>query len=306
MGLEADAVDARAASVLRARLADYRELVKPRITRLVVITAGIGFLLAMRQGVAWTWLGLIGSLTGTGLSCMAASVFNQVLERRTDALMPRTARRPLAADRLPVGEAIALGWTLTLLGQGMLCLFGSPLASGLAAFTIVSYVLLYTPLKRVSPKSLYVGAIPGAMPPLIGYAAAAGHLDLPGATLAWAIFAVMAVWQVPHFLAIGFMYRDDYAAADMAMHAVRDPSGRSAARLAIISCVLLIAVGLLPTMLNTVGWLGGMLTTACGVAFLYTAIRWARRSDRPSARQMFFASLAYLPVALLALLLDAR
>jgi protoheme IX farnesyltransferase len=293
---------------VRQRWADYRILVKPRITRMVVITAGLGFLLAVRAGYDWSWVMLVGSLGGTALSCMAASVFNQALEHHTDARMPRTADRPLAAGRLPMGEALALGAALTLAGQGLLCLCGSGLASGLAAFTIATYALIYTPLKRVSPLSLYVGAIPGAMPPLIGYTAVTGTLGLngaaAGAATAWAIFALMVFWQIPHFLAIGYLYRDDYARAELAMHAVRDPSGRSSFRPAILYCLLLLPAGALPTLLGEAGWASLAVTQLAGLAFLTLAIRWALRSGRHSARQLFFASLIYLPLVLAAITLD--
>lgn len=295
-----------AAYTFRDRLRDYNVLTKPRITRMVVITAAIGFALAVRAGFDWTWLMLTGTLAGTALSCMAASVFNQAYEWRTDALMPRTADRPLAAKRLPMGEALALGFALMLAGQAALCMFGTPLASGVAAFTIFSYALIYTPLKRVSPTSLYVGSIPGALPPLIGYAAVTGTLFTFEAAAAWAIFAVMALWQVPHFLAIGYMYRDDYAAADLAMHAVRDPSGRSSMRNAILGCVLLLPAGLAPTLLGFAGWVAFAVALACGLGFLWLAVDWTRKADRPSARRLFFASLVYLPVVLAAIMLDAR
>jgi protoheme IX farnesyltransferase len=237
---------------------------------------------------------------------MAASVFNQAIERRTDALMPRTADRPLAAGRLPVGEAWALGAALMLAGQGVLCLFATHLASGLAAFTILAYALLYTPLKRVSPVSLYLGAIPGAMPPLIGYAAVTGDLFVAEAAAAWVVFAVMFVWQVPHFLAIGYLYRDDYAAAELAMHAVRDPSGRSSFRHAIANSVLLAGAGGAAMGLGTAGVAAGVVVTVGGLAMLGLSLDWARRADRGSARRLFFASLIYLPVVLAALVLDAR
>lgn len=287
------------------RWADYKILVKPRITRMVVITTAIGFALAVQQGHAWTWLMLVGTLAGTALSCMAASVFNQAIEHRTDALMPRTANRPLAAKRLPMAEALALGGAFMLAGQAALCMFGTPLASAVAAFTIFSYALIYTPMKRVSPTSLYVGAVPGALPPVIGWAAVTGNLMLPEAALAWAVFAIMAIWQVPHFLAIGVLYREDYAAADLAMHAVRDPSGRSSYRNAILWCVLLLVTGLVPTWLGHAGWIALGVALLGGLVFLALAVHWALRKDRPSARRFFFASLIYLPVVLGVLVLDA-
>lgn len=293
------------ATTFRDRWADYKILVKPRITRMVVITTAIGFALAVQQGHTWTWLMLVGTLAGTALSCMAASVFNQAYEHRTDALMPRTANRPLAAGRLPMGEALALGGAFMLAGQAALCMFGTPLASAVAAFTIFSYALIYTPMKRVSPSSLYVGAIPGALPPVIGWAAVTGNLWPTEAALAWAVFAIMAIWQVPHFLAIGMLYRDDYAAADLAMHAVRDPSGRSSFRNAILWSALLLVAGLVPTLLGHAGYIAFAVALLGGLGFLALSIRWAIQQTRNSARQFFFASLIYLPVVLLALVVDA-
>ncbi|MEM8738305.1 MAG: heme o synthase [Planctomycetota bacterium] len=293
----------------RDRARDYKVLVKPSITRLVVITAAIGFALGVRSGAGWTWLMLVGTLAGTGLSCMAASVFNQAFEWRTDAMMPRTRQRPLAAGRLPMAEALALGGALMLIGQAALCMFGTPLASGLAAFTILTYALVYTPLKRVSPMSLYVGAIPGALPPLIGYTAVTGSLFTPAAATAWAVFLIMALWQVPHFLAIGYLYKEDYAAADLAMHAVRDPSGKSSLRNAILGGVLLLPAGLLPTLWGDAGWWAFGVSLICGLLFLGLAIRWACAADsarKAWARRVFFASLIYLPVVLTAVMVDAR
>jgi protoheme IX farnesyltransferase len=293
------AVDSPSAYSLGDRFADYRTLVKPRITQLVVVTAAIGYILAARE-FSWTWLGMIGTLAGTALSCMAASVFNQIIERRTDAKMPRTADRPLAAERLPIGEAFALAITLTLAGQGLLCLLGSPLASGLAAFTILSYALIYTPLKTRSAWALYIGAVPGAMPPLIGYAAVDGTLGVE----AWVIFAIMFIWQIPHFLAIGYLYKEDYAKAGMAMHAVTDPTGRSSFWRAIAWCVLLLPIGVLPTLLGFAGGVAAAVAAIAGLWFLWTAIRlWIVR-DRLHARRMFFASLIYLPVVLAVTLMN--
>ena len=296
----------------RRRARDYKMLVKPGIARMVVITTAIGFFLAHRAGhTHWTWGSLAGVLVGTALSCMAASVFNQAWERKTDALMPRTARRPLATGRVPLSEALALGVALTLLGQGLICLTGNPLASGLAAATIVGYVLVYTPLKKKSLAALYLGGIPGAIPPLIGFAAVTGTLAGPGAATAWTLFAIMFVWQLPHFLAIGYLYKDDYAAGGMRMHAVLDPTGRSSYRESIAWCVLLIPLGALPTLLGFAGYIALTVTSAAGLWFLYTAIRWMQLADqpervRPAARTMFFASLIYLPVVLGAIMLDAR
>ena len=310
------AVPAR--SVAAQRLADYKALIKLGIARMVVITTAVGFFLAHRAGYTdWSWGGMIGVLAGTGLSCMAASVLNQVWERHTDALMPRTARRPLARPNnpVPVSEALALAAALTLLGQGLVCLCGTPLASALAGATIVGYVLVYTPLKKRTRAALYLGGIPGAIPPLIGYAAVTGTLLGSAAGAVWILFAIMFVWQLPHFLAIGYLYRDDYAAGGMHMHAVLDPSGRSSYRESIAWCVVLLPLGALPTLLGYSGYVSLTVTLAAGLVFLYTALRWRQRAQdaeatpqdvRGAARRMFFASLIYLPAVLTAIVADAR
>lgn len=308
-------------SAAPSRATDYKALVKPGIARMVIITTAVGFFLAHRAGhTAWGWSGLVGVLAGTGLSCMAASVLNQVWERRTDAKMPRTAHRPLARAHapVPVSEALALAAALTLLGQGLVCLCGTPLASGLAAATILGYVLVYTPLKRRTRAALYLGGIPGAIPPLIGYAAATGTLweanGVGAAGAVWILFAVMFVWQLPHFLAIGYLYLDDYAAGGMCMHAVLDPTGRSSYRESIVWCVLLLPLGALPTLWGYSGNVSLAVTLLAGAGFLFTALRWRRRvldaaapqDIRAAARRMFFASLIYLPAVLTAIVADAR
>lgn len=319
----ADAAAAQTAPTVRSRAADYKMLVKPGIARMVVITTAVGFFLAHRAGYTdWTWGGMVAVLAGTALSCMAASVLNQVWERRTDARMPRTAKRPLAAGRVPVSEALGLAAALTLLGQGLVCLAGSPLASALAAATILGYVLVYTPLKKRTRAALYLGGIPGAIPPLIGYAAVSGTLlgggdeiGNVGAGTVWILFAVMFVWQLPHFLAIGYLYRDDYAAGGMHMHAVLDPTGRTSYLESIAWCVVLLPLGALPTLLGYSGVVSLAVTLVAGAAFLFTALRWRQRAldadatpqdVRTAARRMFFASLIYLPAVLTAIMADAR
>lgn len=314
---------AQAAPTVQSRAADYKKLVKLGIARMVIITTAVGFFLGHRSGYTdWTWATMIAVLAGTGLSCMAASVLNQVWERHTDALMPRTAKRPLATGRVPVSEALALAAALTLLGQGLVCLAGSPLASALAAATIVGYVLVYTPLKKRTRAALYLGGIPGAIPPLIGYAAVSGTLlgggegiGNVGAGTVWILFAVMFVWQLPHFLAIGYLYRDDYAAGGMHMHAVLDPTGRTSYLESIVWCVVLLPLGALPTLLGYSGIVSLIVTLAAGGVFLFTALRWrqqARNTNatpqdvRAAARRMFFASLIYLPAVLTAIVADAR
>ncbi|MEM7577486.1 MAG: heme o synthase [Planctomycetota bacterium] len=292
---------------------DYIALTKPRIARLVTVTAGLGFALAVAAGEAWTWLGLIGSLAGTATSCMAASVFNQAWERDTDARMPRTQDRPIAAGRITRTQAVVFGVLLALLGQGLLCALGTPLASLIAGVTIVLYVLVYTPMKRVSPWALWVGAVPGALPPVIGYAAATrstpgsfefadlawsvevfGRVD----TIAWAVFAVMVFWQIPHFLGIAWMYREDYAAGGLPMRPVVDPEGKWTAVEALVGCGLLFAAALWPVWLGISGWAYVVAVTFASLVFAGTALRFWIRRDDASARLMFFVSLPVLPVLL--------
>jgi protoheme IX farnesyltransferase len=274
-------------------------LCKPRIALMVVITAGIGFAMAVQhsaQPQAWTWLQLIGSMVGTAASCMAASVFNQAWERRTDALMPRTARRPMPMGRVSMIEAIGLGTALAMLGQGLLCVAGTHMSSMLAAVTIGLYVLVYTPMKRWTPWALWVGAVPGAMPPLIGYSAYANKVGLS----AWLVFAIMFIWQVPHFLAIAWLYRNDYAKAGMKMLPVIDPTGKRTMAEALLTAALLIPIGLLPTWLGLAGRGYYVVALLAGVAFTSYAARWAARKDRDGARKLFLASLVYLPMVLTA------
>ncbi len=279
------------------RRADYTTLTKPRITLMVVITAAAGMALAPSP---WTWWVMIGMLAGTALSCMGASAMHQVIERSTDGLMRRTRQRPLPAGRLGTPEAAWLGGGLSLAGVAVLAGTTTWLAAMLSAITIVSYAFVYTPMKRRSPTALRVGAVPGAMPPLIGYAAVTGDLG----AAAWIVFAIMFVWQVPHFLAIAWLYREDYARAGFPMLPVLDPSGQRTFRQVLIGCLTLVPLGLLPTMLGISGLLYFFTALACGLGFLAFGVALVLRPGRTQARWLFFASLVYLPVVLAVMLVD--
>ncbi|MEM9019059.1 MAG: heme o synthase [Planctomycetota bacterium] len=283
-----------------SRLSDLKALTKPRITRMVVITAGIGFVFGVDARSVMPWGIFAIAMLGTALSCMAASVFNQVYERDTDALMHRTRNRPLAADRVSVKTAMWLGIALTLAGLGVLLATGLFLAAAFCAFTIASYALIYTPMKRVSTLALIIGAVPGAMPPVIGFAASTGSVG-PAAAL---LFAIMFVWQVPHFLAIAWLYREDYARADLAMLPVIDPSGVRTFRQTLIGCLLLLPVGLLPSSMGIAGRAYFAVAAVCGLGFLAFAVALVLRPTRGHARRLFFASLVYLPVVLIAMMVD--
>lgn len=285
--------------------ADFKALTKPRITRMVVITAAIGFVFGFSEagGVSITSMPigiLLIAMLGTALSCMAASIFNQILERDTDALMDRTKDRPIAAGRIAVKPALIFGLLLTVAGLGVLAAFGLYLAAALCAFTIASYALIYTPMKRRSSLALLVGAVPGAVPPMVGYAAATNDLG----PAAWLLFAIMFVWQVPHFLAIAWLYREDYARANLAMLPVIDPSGLRTFRQTLIGCLLLLPLGILPSAMGVAGQWYFAASLLCGLGFLVLGVMLVLKPTRDNARRLFFASIIYLPVVLTVMLLD--
>jgi protoheme IX farnesyltransferase len=283
----------------RPSLADWLELTKPRITSMVVFTALVGFVTASSRS-PWSAL-LLAALAGTGLVAAGASVLNQVMERETDALMQRTRERPLPSGRVQPVEAGAFGALLTAAGlAGLLWLCG-PLAAAVAFATWASYLFLYTPLKRRTPLATLVGAVPGALPPVIGWAAARGSLDA-GALI---LFAILFLWQVPHFLAIAWLYRDDYARAGFPMLPVLDREGSFTSRQAVVHSLALLLVSLAPAVAGLAGptYLGGAFLL--GAALTVFALRLARARDLVAARALFLASVLYLP-ALSSLLLAAR
>lgn len=281
-------IDNRSAPV--ARLVDHMALTKPRISLMVVVTAGIG----MAMVPQWTWVTLLGTLLGTALASMGANTLNQVLEQDTDAKMQRTMSRPLPAGRMSTIEALVAGICCSIAGIAILWTLTGALAAALAAATIGAYCLVYTPMKRLSPSALLIGAVPGAMGPVIGYAAAAGRIDVA----AWLLFAIMFVWQVPHFLAIAWLYRDQYAAAGLPVLAVLDPTGVRSGRQILIGCLTLLPLGGLPTMLGVSGSIYFFTALACGMMFLAFGIALVIQPSRPRARRLFLASLVYLPVVL--------
>jgi protoheme IX farnesyltransferase len=279
--------------------AGWLELTKPRITSMVVFTALVGFVTAS-PGSPWSAL-LAWALAGTGLVAAGASVLNQVMERDTDALMLRTRDRPLPSGRVRPAEARAFGALLTVAGLAGLFWLCGPLAAAVAFATWASYLFLYTPLKRRTPLATLVGAVPGALPPVIGWAAARGSLDAG----AFILFAILFLWQVPHFLAIAWLYRDDYARAGFPMLPVLDREGTFTSRQAVVHSLALLIVSLAPAAAGLAGpaYLAGAIVL--GAALIVFALRLARARDLVAARALFLASVLYLP-ALSSLLLAAR
>ncbi|HEX8323098.1 MAG TPA: heme o synthase [Tepidisphaeraceae bacterium] len=282
---------------------DFVELTKARLNFMVLITTLIGFVIAATRyaDVAIDWTLLLNTLIGTGMCAAGSGVLNQAWERDLDRKMTRTADRPVAAGRISVFEATQLGLLLAVCGTATLAITVNWMAAVLAAATVVLYVLVYTPLKRITTLNTLVGAIPGAVPPLVGYAAAARTLDLEAAGL----FAILFAWQMPHFLAIAIMCRDDYAAAGFKMLPVVDPTlTRTSAWMVLWSLVLILA-SLIPVYTQPdTGLFYIVSALALGTAFLATCVRCAALRTRPAARVAFFGSIIYLPLALGALMID--
>ena len=292
-------VCAEAPALSRPRLADYIELAKPRIAVLVLFTVGAGVLLA--SGRDFSFLVLLHTVLGTALVATGASALNQWLERDSDALMRRTENRPLPSGRLQALEVFVFGLTLGMGGVLYLVLALSHLLAALiAALTFVLYVAVYTPLKRRTPLNTLIGAVPGALPPIIGWCAVRGELTREAAVL----FLILFLWQVPHFLAIAWMYRAEYARAGLCMLPVVDRDGGRTSQNMILYCLALLAVSLQPVLFGEAGllYLGGAVLL--GLTFLGTAIGFQRRRSHGQARRVLRASLLYLPGLLALLLLD--
>lgn len=290
-------VPAAALAVSPPRVADFVELTKPRITALVLVTAAVGY--AVGGGAALSAINFILFMVGTALLCGGASALNQYLERDADARMTRTSRRPLPAGRLTPPDALAFG--LTISAVGLVVLAGVNLLTlALGAASLLSYVLAYTPLKRVTSLCTVVGAVPGALPPLMGWAAARGSLGPAG----WGLFAILFLWQLPHFLAIGWLYREDYARGGFAMLAVTDRDGSSSGRQAALYATALLPVTLAAGLLAAAGkaYLWGALVL--GVVFLACALAFLWNRSTGSARRLFLVSVLYLPLLLCLMVFD--
>jgi protoheme IX farnesyltransferase len=279
-------------------MGDLVQLAKPRITLMVMLTAGIGLLLASGQTPP---LGLaIAVLAGTGLVAAGGSALNHHWERDTDRLMERTANRPLPAGRMHPDAALGYGLSLAAMGLLLLAVAANLLSALLGLAALLGYVVVYTPLKRITSLATVVGAVPGAIPPMMGWAAASGRLDAG----AWALFGLLFFWQLPHFLAIAWICRDDYARAGMPVFTVGDAGGARTGRQMVLWAVTLVPVSLLPAVLGLAGatYLFGALLL--GLALVAVSLGFLRRHSSAAARRLLLASVVYLPAVLVILVLD--
>lgn len=297
--LVAPGLEARAPLSVVERAAAWAELCKARLSSLVLVTTGVGFLLA--TGVAPLALDRLAlTLLGTALAAFGANAWNQWLEAGLDARMARTRGRPLPSGRVGRAEGLALAAGLSLVGPGLLLAVAGPLAAALAAAVIAAYALVYTPLKRRSAACTQVGAVCGALPPAIGWVAVTGRMD-PGA---WVLFGILFVWQIPHFLAIDWVHREDYARGGFRMMSSVDPTGALSGQLAVIYAMALVPVTLLGTVVGLGGWLSAGVGLLLSLAFLAVAVAFAATRSTAWARRLFLASLAWLPAVLALVVLD--
>jgi protoheme IX farnesyltransferase len=280
---------------------------------MVIITAAAGFYLgSLASGISPFQLGLLKALFGIALVTAGSSVLNQALERTTDLRMPRTASRPMAQRRIGLAHGLILGFVLVCGGSVYLAWATNPITGMLTLLTAVGYVAIYTPLKRVTTLNTFIGAFPGALPPLIGWTAVRGIIEWP----AVALFAILFVWQFPHFMAIGWMYRGDYAHAGLRVTATQEPArwaARSSAIQALFYALLMIPVSLWPTWLHITGLPYATAATVLGIWYLIATVRFMRITRDPEspegrtlARNLLKVSVIYLPLLLLAMMLDAK
>lgn len=290
-------------------LGDYAQLFKLRVTSLIVMTAWTGcFMAAARSGISslsWT---LLNALWGIGLTSAGAAALNEVLERELDSRMSRTMDRPLPSGRMDLSTGLLAGLAASIIGPVALALTTNLLTGALALATAVTYLALYTPLKKISPISTFIGAFPGAMPPLLGWTAIRGKLDVEAVVL----FMIVFFWQFPHFQAIAWMYRDDYAAAGIKMLPVIDKDGHAVVRQMLVYAATLLPISLMPGLLRMSGSIYIFSALALSLAFLWFVLRLARTKlpttapdSRKLARQLLQASVIYLPILFAVMMLDA-
>ena len=282
----------------RSRLADLFVFTKVRVNVLVVATTAGGYYMASPDGM--NLVVLAATVVGTALVAGGAAALNQISERDIDALMDRTRHRPLAEGRMGLGEARAIAWASAFGGVLLLAVAANLLAAAIAAITLVIYAHVYTPMKRVTSFSTVVGAVPGALPPMIGWAAARNAVDAP----AWALFLIVFLWQMPHFLAIAWLYREDYGRAGLQMLPVVEPDGASTSRQSLLYAAALVPVSILPSALGLAGLAYAASALALGLVFLGVGVKFAMSRTKQNARLLFTMSLIYLPALWIVMMFD--
>lgn len=285
-------------AVRRPRVLEYLELTKPRITALVLVTTLVGFY--MGSGPALSSLLLMHTIVGTALVAGGASALNQYLERDYDARMVRTKERPLPDRRIPAGEALIFAVTISLGGVGYLLIFTNILTGALATLTLLLYAFVYTPLKTRTASAVLVGAGPGAIPPMLGWTASSGSLD----GMAWALFAIVFLWQMPHFLAIAWVYDDDYMRGGFSKLSISNTGELRASRQIIFYCSILVPVSLLPTIFGVTGTLYLFGAILLGFTYLGYGVAVAMYRSQRAARRLLRISILYLPLVWVMMLID--
>src|SRR5437773_379546 len=278
-------------------VSDLAELVKARLTLLVLLTTAVGFYLGAEPPIDYK--ALFQTVFGTAAAAAGAAALNQWWERRADALMHRTRTRPIPAGRMSPLQALTLGAALSVFGVVYLAIICNAVSAALAAITIVIYIFAYTPLKRASTANTAVGAIPGAIPPMIGWAAARGDVDVG----AWSLFVIVFLWQLPHFFAIAWMCREDYSRAGFRMISSDDSSGERSASQSVFFCILLLVLAVLPAFVGIASYVYEAIELVLGALFVAVAMQFLRLRTASAARLLFIASIAYLPLLLGALVL---
>lgn len=282
----------------KAKLQDYHQLAKTRLTFTVVLSAVFGFLIA--AGPTTVYADLWALIIGGFLVVASSNGLNQIIERNYDKLMVRTHNRPVATNRMPVSEALIFCLISGVVGVAVLGFYLNEISGWLGLFALLSYAFLYTPLKRVSSIAVFVGAFPGAIPPLLGWAAATGSLGLGG----WALFAIQFIWQFPHFWAIAWILDEDYKRAGYRLLPSKQGKDKRSAKLTILYIVSLLPLTASMYVLGETGWIALVITTLAGLAFLYQGIKLYQSCSTADAKKLMFYSIVYNPLVLLAFLID--
>ena len=295
-----DAVPAGVRAADRNLIGLYAQLTKARLSALVVLTTAVGFVMGAPAAAGFDWLKLLWTVLGVALAAGAANALNELVEAGPDALMLRTRNRPIPSGKLGRKHSLVFAMVSAYAGLGVLALLVSLQSAALALLTIIVYLVIYTPMKRVSTLNTLVGAVCGAIPPMIGWTAASGRIDRG----AWILAALLFVWQLPHFFALAWMYRDDYARGGFAMLSVVDQTGRLTGRAVVMTCVALLPLAFSATLFGLTGWIYAAGSVVLGAWLLTLGARLCAQRSDGNARRLFLASVIYLPILLCLMVVD--